>query len=147
MERSISVLHVEDDANAGQAMMHALHLAKPSWRFLVATSGEMALRLIPAWNVDVVIADIGLGGMSGTELLRRIAEAHPRILRVVLSGRIDTEALLETDKWAQLAMCKPCNTEPFIKRIADEMRLRDHLLRERDHLRGRTLDPRRGADA
>lgn len=129
MARPVHLLHVEDDAHAGEAFARRVHQLQPTWKVLTARHATMALRLLQAWDVEVVVADIALGGMSGIELLERVASLYPHILRVVLSGTIDAPALLGTRQWAQLHMCKPCRVEELVAAVQETVRRRDEMRR------------------
>jgi DNA-binding NarL/FixJ family response regulator len=103
-----AVLFVDDEPELLESYRRAAATLCPDWTVLLSTSGEEALRLLAATAVDVVIADIGMeGGMDGTALQREICFAHPAIIRVILSGRIDSTAIIESSKWSEIRLCKP----------------------------------------
>ena len=52
---------------------------------------ETALAALPAERPDVVLVDINLPGMNGVELVRRLKQAAPQILAVMLTAYEDTE--------------------------------------------------------
>ncbi|MGD0412470.1 MAG: response regulator transcription factor [Verrucomicrobiota bacterium] len=52
---------------------------------------ETALAALPASPPDVVLVDINLPGMNGVELVRRLKQAAPQILAVMLTAYEDTE--------------------------------------------------------
>ena len=54
-----------------------------------ADEGDTGLRTIAELEPDVVITDMRMPGMDGTELLRRIANDHPQVRIVVMSGYDD----------------------------------------------------------
>ena len=78
------VLVVDDSADACEMLRLALDEAghEPS----VAATGTQALAVAAAVRPDVAILDIGLPGMDGYELARRLREAHPRIRLIALTG-------------------------------------------------------------
>lgn len=51
-----------------------------------APSGPAALALLDEFPPDAVVSDFLMDGMSGVELLRRIAARYPAARRVLLSG-------------------------------------------------------------
>jgi YesN/AraC family two-component response regulator len=53
---------------------------------LFATSGEHALQLMARHEVDVILSDQRMPGISGVELLRRARQLYPETIRLVLSG-------------------------------------------------------------
>jgi two-component system response regulator YesN len=54
-----------------------------------ADDGNAGLRSIAELGPDIVITDMRMPGMDGTELLRRIATEHPNVRIVVMSGYDD----------------------------------------------------------
>src|SRR3989475_6644631 len=62
---------------------------------LTARSGEEALARLAEAEVGVVIADQRMPGMPGTELLARVAEEKPDVVRIVLTAYADAGSLLE----------------------------------------------------
>jgi len=65
------------------------------YRVQVAENGPDGLRLALAWKPDVVVSDIGLPGMDGWQLARRLREA--------LGGTITLIALSAYGSQADLA--------------------------------------------
>lgn len=54
-----------------------------------AGDGETALRMIQEIAPDVIVMDVGLPGMSGIEITRRLIAAHPAIKVLALSTHLD----------------------------------------------------------
>ena len=79
------VLVVEDNRDMSSFLRSKL---KALYRCLTAPSGEKALELMGRYDVDLLITDIGLKGMSGVELCRRVSldEKLSHIPIVVLSA-------------------------------------------------------------
>ena len=68
----LRILVVEDDPDS--ATMQALVLATENHSVTIAVDGPSALREIHKCTPDVVLLDIGLPGMDGYEVARRIFE-------------------------------------------------------------------------
>jgi len=79
------VLLVDDDRNFLAATRRALVHEKYTV-YAEADIGE-AFNLLACEPIGVVIADYEMPEMEGPEFLRRVARLHPRIVRVMLSGR------------------------------------------------------------
>lgn len=56
-----------------------------------AGTGQEALELTAALEPDVILLDLGLPGLTGTEVARRIRADHPRIRIIVVSMHSDEE--------------------------------------------------------
>lgn len=78
------VLLVDDEAHILSALRRALR--REGYELLVATSAAEALHLLEERSVDLVLSDQKMPGTSGLELLRRVAERHPRVARLLITG-------------------------------------------------------------
>ena len=70
-----------------------------------ASDGRTAIDLIPAYQPDIVIVDVGLPDLSGIEVTRQIQAKHPRVKFVALSEHADkrfVEGLFEAGGSAYL---------------------------------------------
>ncbi len=66
------------------------------WDVLLADSGAEALRVLEReGEVDVVISDQRMPGMTGVELLTKIAELQPDTIRMVLTAYSDVEPIVD----------------------------------------------------
>ena len=86
-----------------------------------STSGEEALRMIPAVNPDVVLMDISMPGLNGIETTQRLKMGKPELPVVMLtmhdspvyrdaSARAGADGfILKSDCWDQLVeMLEQC---------------------------------------
>lgn len=62
---------------------------------LIATSGEEAIQLLDQHEVAVIITDQRMPNMTGIELLKKSADRRPHMVRILLTGYTDLEALVE----------------------------------------------------
>ena len=102
---TLKVFLVEDHTMVRQAM-HML-IERESGIEIVgeAADGHSAIDLIPAYQPDIVIVDIGLPDLSGIEVTRQIRAAYPQIKFVALSQHADkrfVEGLFEAGGSAYL---------------------------------------------
>lgn len=83
------ILVVEDDAGLREALIDTLHLA--GYQCVEADSGETALLLLKNHQVDLVVSDVQMGGMSGLSLLKSIksVQANLPMLMMTAYGTID----------------------------------------------------------
>ncbi|MGF1632660.1 MAG: response regulator [Phycisphaerae bacterium] len=87
----LRVLLVEDEANVARLLA-----AELDWLgFEVRTAGDYreAITTATQWMPDLLIADIGLPGRDGWQLMRRMRQAHPKLKGVVVSGQGGPEAV------------------------------------------------------
>jgi CheY-like chemotaxis protein len=75
------VLVVEDNPDAAESLAMLIRLHGHEAR--IARDGPEALSLVEAYRPDVALVDIGLPGIDGYEVARRL-RARPELLGVVL---------------------------------------------------------------
>ncbi len=85
------VLVVDDDLDLAEGLQVFLHFALPHTEVARASSAHEALDLIDARATegkpfDLVITDHTMPGLTGADLLERVAIMHPDALRVVFTG-------------------------------------------------------------
>lgn len=86
---SLRILVVEDNPDAAETLRDLLELS--GHEVSVATNGETGLNLASEVRPDTVVCDIGLPGMDGYEVARRLRAdprtAHTRLIAVTGYGR------------------------------------------------------------
>jgi len=83
------ILVVEDDEGLREALVDTLSLA--GYNCIEADSGESALLLLKSHQVDIVVSDVQMGGMSGLSLLKSIKnqQSNLPVLLMTAYGTID----------------------------------------------------------
>jgi two-component system NtrC family sensor kinase len=90
---SPALLVVDDDEHVRRALKRVLKRSR--CRILEAADAESALALLAVEQVQVVVSDYRMPGLSGVEFLRAVKDRWPRIQRVLLTGQADTVAIEE----------------------------------------------------
>jgi DNA-binding NtrC family response regulator len=86
------ILIVDDEP----ANLRALErLFREDYEVLTAGSGADALELLRQHDVALLITDQRMPGMTGIELLKNTASLRPRMVRIILTGYTEVEALVE----------------------------------------------------
>jgi response regulator RpfG family c-di-GMP phosphodiesterase len=87
---------------------------------LTASSGEEAVTLLDQHDVAVIVTDQRMPGMSGVELLKKTADRRPHMVRILLTGYTDVDALVEAVNCGLVYMyvSKPWKNEDLKLRIA-----------------------------
>jgi DNA-binding NtrC family response regulator len=83
--RPITLLIVDDEAVILKSLRRIVR--DDGYKVLTARDGEEALRIVSAEPVDVVLSDFDMPGMSGLDLMVRLRRNHPRVVRLLLTGR------------------------------------------------------------
>jgi CheY-like chemotaxis protein len=78
------VLVVDDNRDAADSLAMLLQFEGP--RTLCVYSGEEALQELPRFDPQLVLLDIGLPGLDGYEVARRMKATAPALRVIALSG-------------------------------------------------------------
>jgi signal transduction histidine kinase len=104
-----------------------------------APTGAEALSLLDrGCEVDLVIADQRMPGITGVELLKRVAERYPTIVRIVLTAYSDIEPMMgainQAKSWRFLI--KPCDPEELRATVIEAVHVKSRvdLLRDLNRL-------------
>lgn len=96
---------------------------KDNYFYELAESGDEALELIEDFPDDdrvvVVVSDWLMPGIKGDELLIKIHQKYPKMVKVMLTGQADVAAVERAVNQADLYCClyKPWKREELIKTI------------------------------
>jgi two-component system response regulator MprA len=85
----VRILVVDDDRSLRDALRRALTLA--GYEVDLAESGQEGLSRIAAGEPDAVVLDVGMPGMDGLELCRRLRDAGNRVPVLMLTARETVE--------------------------------------------------------
>lgn len=119
------ILVVDDDVFYRRAIKS--YLGQEGFTASEAPSGEEALALFQPGAYDVILLDLMMENMSGTDTLRTIREKYPEddTPIIVISGRDDQTALIEAiDAGAIEYLTKPIDPTELIIRLRTLLRLR-----------------------
>ena len=121
------VLFVDDEPNVLSGLRRMLHPMRRQWDMHFAQGGAEALEALAAAPFDIVVADMRMPGIDGAALLAEVSRTHPRIMRIVLSGQANREAVLRGVGAAHQYLSKPCDAEEIRRRLERLFALRDLL--------------------
>jgi HD-like signal output (HDOD) protein/CheY-like chemotaxis protein len=76
-----------------------------------AEGGSAAVALLETATFDVVVTDMRMPVVDGTEVLRRTHALQPHAVRIVLSGHADLESVLRIVPVAHRYLTKPCDPD------------------------------------
>ena len=88
------ILIVDDDIATCQQL--SLTLKTMGYDTVVAHDGEEALGVFDQGDVDLVIADIIMPKLSGTELLQKINDRNKDVRVIIMTGIPSKESILDT---------------------------------------------------
>jgi HD-like signal output (HDOD) protein len=125
-----SILFVDDEPKVLGALRRMLRNLRREWRMEFVESGPQALECLAAAPFDVLVTDMRMPGMDGSQLLREAMERYPATVRIILSGQCEQESVLKCVGPAHQFLTKPCDSETLKSTIGRACRLRDHLPNE-----------------
>jgi HD-like signal output (HDOD) protein/ActR/RegA family two-component response regulator len=105
------LLFVDDDERTLSGYRRMLRPYRSDWEMTFVESAAAALHEIASATFDVVISDVQMPGMDGVELLETIADHHPEVIRIILSGRTGEETTRRATGVAHQYLAKPCSAE------------------------------------
>ena len=88
------ILVVDDDVATCQQLEHTLRTL--GYETVIAHDGVEALDVFDQGQIDLVIADIIMPKLSGTELLKKIHERDKEIQVIIMTGLPSRESILDT---------------------------------------------------
>jgi len=91
VQKSRTLLVVDDEVNIQRALTRLLR--GDGYRILCATSASEGMEILAQNEVDVIVSDQRMPGMSGTEFLNTVKTTHPDTVRILLSGYSDVAAV------------------------------------------------------
>jgi two-component system, OmpR family, KDP operon response regulator KdpE len=82
----MKLLIIDDDPAICESLKLSLAFHQQDWQIRAAEDGPSGLSLFFEWQPDVVVLDLGLGGVDGADVLRRVRDcSSARVL--ILSGQ------------------------------------------------------------
>lgn len=98
-------------------------LFRHDYQVLTASSGHEAIKLLEQNDVATIVTDQRMPEMTGIELLKKTEELRPHMVRILLTGYTDVEALVEAINCGLVYMyvSKPWNNDDLKLRISRAM--------------------------
>jgi two-component system probable response regulator PhcQ len=129
------VLLVDDDQNVIRGLTRALR--RQPYQLYTAQSGDEAMWILKAHDVDVIVTDEKMPGMSGGDLIAWVAENYPEVVRIVLTGYATTETAIRAINEGAVYhfFTKPCRDVHLAIAIREALEQREKL---KENLRLRT---------
>src|SRR5262249_29889271 len=115
-----TVLIVDDEKNILLTLAQSLQLA--GYKTELASTAQVAFDLVSAKPIDAVLMDVKMPDLDGLSALARLAETHPRLPVIMMSGHgtIDTAV-----KATQLGACdfleKPISRERLLVALRNSL--------------------------
>lgn len=112
-----TLLLVDDEANIISSLKRLLRA--DGYQIMTASSGQQGLDILAQHNIDVIVSDQRMPGMTGVEFLRKAKEIRPDSVRIVLSGYTELDSVVSAVN--EGAIYK------FLMKPWDDAQLRGHV--------------------
>lgn len=136
MNAKANILIVDDEAVVRDSL--GKWLAEEGYNIDIAASAKEALLKLPLERWDLALLDIKMPGMDGLELQRRMREAHPEIIIIIMTGYASVETAVQALKdGAYDYITKPFDPDDLthaIHKALDHYRTKQENLRLRESL-------------
>jgi type II secretory ATPase GspE/PulE/Tfp pilus assembly ATPase PilB-like protein/DNA-binding response OmpR family regulator len=90
------LLLVDDEPNITSALRRVFR--QENYQIVVAGNGQEALEILKQERFQLMISDYMMPVMNGADLLRKAREIYPDMIRIMLTGNADTNAVMAAIK-------------------------------------------------
>src|SRR5262245_3591090 len=134
-ERRKTVLVVDDDEGMRETLTAIL---RREFRVLRAATGEAALQMMEKEDVELMLLDVRLPGISGFEVLKIIRENYPYVEVIVISVMKELDAAIEAMRYgAYHYISKDFDSEglrTLMANASERQDLNKHVMRLREEV-------------
>ncbi|MDO9286967.1 MAG: EAL domain-containing protein [Aquabacterium sp.] len=117
MRGARTLLLVDDEENIVSALKRLLR--RDGYQIITAHSAAEGLLRLAEHDVDVILSDQRMPGMTGVEFLRRAKDLYPNTVRMVLSGYTELQSIIDAVNEGAIYR--------FLTKPWDDQRLREHV--------------------
>lgn len=126
-----TILVIDDEKNIRTGLAAALEL--DGYEVLLASDGAEGLDIALHSEIDLVITDLRMPGVSGEEVLRRISSETPGIPVIVLTGHGTVESAVDAMRsGAYDFLTKPLNLDRLSLLVKRALQSRELILQHRE---------------
>lgn len=121
VQSSRPTVMIVDDKDANLSVMSAI--LRPHYHVLEARDGQEALALIQgleqAESLACIVSDHRMPNMTGVEFLSRTHSHVPDAMRIIVSGYIDVDAVIDSINKAEVCkfLVKPFDASDFLEAV------------------------------
>lgn len=112
---AVRVLVADDDQDCADALARLLGLLIPTALHVrVAFDGHQTLQIIERWIPDVVLLDLEMPFVSGSDAAFALRQLHPSVRLIAVSGDVRAAKAAAEGKLFDDAIVKPIHAEGLI---------------------------------
>lgn len=122
------ILIVDDESSVLEVLQDAF--SKEPYEVICAESAAEALDIMSMKQIDLVISDEQMPGITGTEFLAQVRKKYPNTTRIILTGHANLETAINSINEAEIYrfFTKPCNILDLV--VTVRLALRNKELKE-----------------
>ncbi len=124
------ILLVDDETNVLSALMRVFR--QENYDVVTCNSPVLALEKLTKEQFQLIISDYMMPGMNGGDLLKKARELHPNMIRIMLTGHADVNAVVSAVKTGAVYkfILKPWNDDDL--RVTVALALEQQALLEKN---------------
>lgn len=122
----LRILFVDDEEMVLRMLQLAVASMRGQWEASFVASGKEALAVLARETFDIVVSDMRMPEMNGAQLLNEVFKLYPSTFRVILTGFVEQERVMESLGTAHQFLSKPFQLD-----VLKELLRRAGSLRER----------------
>lgn len=121
MARNSRILFVDDEKKVLNALERQFKLRRMAWDMTFIDNPEGALRHCAETCPDLAVLDMQMPGMNGIELAKRIRDASPGTVCIMLTGTGDLQVAMEAVNDAGIFRfyTKPCDVDVIARGVEE----------------------------
>lgn len=105
------ILFVDDEDMLLQGLRRMIYRMRDQWEAEYSNCTDDALNRLANSRFDVIISDMRMPDMDGASLLREVSRLYPSMIRIILTGQADEDAIMRCAGVAHLILTKPCDAD------------------------------------
>ena len=103
VENVYRILIVDDEKEVLNALRRSLLYAKQfNCEILTAENADEALAILQKKELDLILCDHRMPGMTGTEFLQQVCIKYPDVVRIIVTGYSDIQIIKEAVNKAEI---------------------------------------------
>ena len=125
-EQKKSILIIDDDKSILNIFTRILQ--KQGYKTDTAETGQEAIEKLQANTYHLALIDVKLPDTNGTDLLARINQTHPNMIKIAITGFPSLEdATKVIDRGAAAYLVKPVKPEELVSIIAQKLKKQQNV--------------------
>jgi len=124
------IVFVDDEVKILEGLRRLMRSLRQEWEMEFLDSPTAALERLEAAPADVVVSDIRMPVMDGSQFLTEVQNRWPATIRLVLSGQCDRDVVFRAVRPTHQFLTKPCNPDLLRSTLARLKELRERVINE-----------------